>query len=154
MSKQRLMKMHKNQAVGVSVDPPTVYRHLLTDWRLRHGMSMGRLAQLLDVNISTISRWESHECFPDVARCILIEYLTDGEIKMLQLLHPEEVRKAQETLKVIDYYKEAEREKMRNLRKRDRDDEDVLRKAVRGKSLPENDATPDGGGEEEEEAGA
>lgn len=105
MTLHRYPKHHKNQAVGIKIDPPTVFRHPLTNWRLKNKLTMGKLARLLGVDISTISRWESRSTYPDVAKCLLIEYLTDGEIGMWSLARPDDVEQAKESLQSIDDFK-------------------------------------------------
>lgn len=106
MNKGKTLKRHKNQAVGVAVGPPGVFRSPITQWRMEHGVTMDTLANLLGVDISTVSRWEAGETYPKTLMCLLMEYLSEGEVSMYELVSPEEVIHAQEALKVIDDFKE------------------------------------------------
>ena len=147
------IKRHKNQVINAKVPTVSVYRSPLTQWRMDNKVGIRTVANLLGVNESTVSRWESGDTFPGALAGLLIEYMTEGSISMYDLLNPADILRAQESLKRIETFKGGQHEKMRDLREGDSDDEDLLFEGVCGESLPEDDSADDAGGEEEDEFG-
>ena len=55
----RTIKRHKNQVINAKVPTVSVYRSPLTQWRMDNKVGIRTVANLLGVNESTVSRWES-----------------------------------------------------------------------------------------------